>query len=653
MTDMDFKFLEDYGIAHLISHEELDNIINHMIETYDRTYNTTRLFFDSPAEVIISLYTKNYNKIFEIIDTKARLDFEEEKANHDNITSEDDESFTYYDISQWEERTLSVSGIRSHIFYRILNDLEPIARERRYDRMDFRIKPGTKINLSDYNHCLFNNVFEFFHDGGWGIVNKDGIVLIGNHLIIQPSKDTPCICESEDNNNYKPFFITKDRDTELYGILSLDPIEEILPCEYREIKVLEKTYNNKTYRAIKVLTQDVLNSFWGCFNDECKQIADFKYDTIEFNQCYLECGRDGDYQWYYHDYDDGHTVKYEGIFDLYNTEGDLLVGGYYQSDFKFTHSKFNIFSFRLEHVMKHWYYERYHIQDYIDEYVLDYPQCLILDDSFTSVILDSSGKKYTPKNEKTDNYPASVFIPGEIVYINDEYIISRIENYDLIIESEYVEPIEWVDIFADKVLNLDNKANEREEGYWKDTFVEESTYLISHIDETGNIDWRSTVDEYWHKYWPSIIRIGSKYGLLNSKGIQLSNFDAISEDFNIPEGRYVAQKVIIDNPDETINNNPNYSNMNHCLLQFYKVNKDGWPERLEDNWDVFDPNNVSWIPKDFLTSMDIYPKSNCDYYDDDYDYYDDGQEHGWSDRDLRDAYMAALEDDLSNEWNFD
>ena len=93
--------------------------------------------------------------------------------------------------------------------------------------------------------------------------------------------------------------------------------------------------------------------------------------------------------------------------------------------------------------------------------------------------------------------------------------------------------------------------------------------------------------------------------------------------------------------------------MNHCLLQFYKVNKDGWPERLEDNWDVFDPNNVSWIPKDFLTSMDIYPKSNCDYYDDDYDYYDDGQEHGWSDRDLRDAYMAALEDDLSNEWNFD
>lgn len=75
------------------------------------------------------------------------------------------------------------------------------------------------------------------------------------------------------------------------------------------------------------------------------------------------------------------------------------------------------------------------------------------------------------------------------------------------------------------------------------------------------------------------------------------------------------------------------------------------PERVEDNWEIFNPNNVSWFPDGFLGKMGVYPDD--EEYEDDYYEYDNGKSYGWSFEELEDAYWDALENDPSNEWNID
>lgn len=666
MTDMDLKILDNYSIAHLISKEELDSIIEHMIENYDKS---GKFYESNAAQSFLAENIKNHNSVFAILNKKAIEIFEKRKQEKENKRLErekkwqdpnidlialyteeyDDNALEFEEEYEWE--------IVGGIYGSILKSFESIARKKIDDRINHRFKVGTKIHIDKYKHERCGNQIEFYHDGAWGVTDKDGIVTISNNLTVQPSKSYPIfhpiILDYVKNQLYQ----TRNRDTGLYGVISLNPIKELLPCRYREIKSLESSFDGEYHFAIKVL-QKQYDGFWGCFNDKGKRIGGFKYDQIEFKQNLIECGRDGHYDSYYeNDYDDEPKYYYNGVFDLYSLTGKLLIGGYIETKLGYNPNDKKSFLISSEKLRFKWYKDHHHLTNYEKNLLYDSYFSLVLDDNFTSVIADSNGKRFTPMKHnptKMEEFPVSIFVPGEVVLIDRQFIISRIELYNQYIASRYIEPVKFEPLFFEETDKQEKNNKEEETGYWEDHLVEKDTYYITHFNEMGIVDWRSIVDDYLCSYNATFIRIGSKVGLIEPNGIQLSNYDAISEEFGMVDERYVAKIVPCDNkiaPSDM--NNPNYSEEHNSFIQYYKVDKDGWPIRLEDDWDIFDPNSIEWYPKDFLESMNVYPRCDEDAFDyDDYDD-DDGREHGWTDRDLRDAYMAALEDDLSNEWNFD
>ena len=419
---------------------------------------------------------------------------------------------------------------------------------------------------------------------------------------------------------------------------------EKLPCRYREIKAMESTFDGKKHFAIKVL-QGRYDGFWGCFNDKCKRIAGFKYDQIEFRHNYIECGRGGEYDSFYeNDYDDEPKYVYNGVYDLYDLSGKLLIGEYDEVKLSQNLTIPHKFLYHSMELLEKWIGKHTDNQSTLSDF--SWEACtftLLLDHDFCTVLLDSNGNKFCPKGNNPvaiDKFPLSVFIPGEIVEIEDCFIISKIESYDTYIISKYVEPIKNDSLF-DELFQTPSEEIE-ETGHWEDNYVEKGIFYITHIDNKGRVEWNSLADEYLFRNNAKLIRIGSKVGWMDSKGIRLSNYDAISQEFGVSDRRYVAKVVRTENMgDSDDKNNPNYLWQHSCFIQYYKCDKDGWPVRLEDNWDVFDPTSIEWFPSNFLNSLEVYPCQNddCDYYDNN----DDVKEnYEWTEEDTWDAMTDGM-----------
>ena len=257
-----------------------------------------------------------------------------------------------------------------------------------------------------------------------------------------------------------------------------------------------------------------------------------------------------------------------------------------------------------------------------------------------------------------------MFLPGKVLCCEFDlpYILSRVGETAL--ESDYTptrfamidnlksfyrdyrddDEDDWEyddDEEEDDEEEIDTDKDVDEEEYKEEDLVDKPKYCVTHLNEKGVADWHSFIDEHYYEF----VRVGSRVGVLGKRGIKLSEYNAICKDKNI-----VAQTIKLDTIRDIDLHNPNFYDGGRylkLLTRFFEIRKDGTLHKLEDNWDVFNPNSVSWFPKDFLEENGIIA-DDCVWDDG----YDDGHT-GWSQKDIADAYMSALENDLSNEWNFD
>ena len=143
-----------------------------------------------------------------------------------------------------------------------------------------------------------------------------------------------------------------------------------------------------------------------------------------------------------------------------------------------------------------------------EKFDFDKRQSLLLDKNLNSILKDSNGKYFSLIDNHVDNIeqiPFSFIIPGEIVYDNEEFIISYINEYD-----KYFESI---------LTHTDYQFG----GKWVDYMVDKGVYYITHIDKNGNVDWHTIVDNYSLNNSIINIKIGTREGIITPKGIQLSN----------------------------------------------------------------------------------------------------------------------------------
>lgn len=103
------------------------------------------------------------------------------------------------------------------------------------------------------------------------------------------------------------------------------------------------------------------NNLWGCADDKGNVIIPIKYDTIDISICDSEkivCGRNGkqyngyvSYSYFFKE-DISFDTIYTGVYDLYDTKGKLLLGGFI--DYKYI-EKCKMYLFKYGHNYK--YYE--------------------------------------------------------------------------------------------------------------------------------------------------------------------------------------------------------------------------------------------------------------------------------------------------------
>ena len=71
---------------------------------------------------------------------------------------------------------------------------------------------------------------------------------------------------------------------------------------------------------------------------------------------------------------------------------------------------------------------------------------------------------------------------------------------------------------------------------------------------------------------------------MDSTGLRLSNYDAISEEYELLDRRFVAKIIELGNNNGTNRtDNPSFAQQHRCFIQYYKVDKDGRLLRLENN----------------------------------------------------------------------
>ena len=152
------------------------------------------------------------------------------------------------------------------------------------NREHLRIPAGSVVDFKD---CMLSDKYldkmEFYKDGGWGIAEMDGTVLIKNHLKRKPSETYSPLCGSAFLNT--PCRIIQDRDTNKYGVLSINGLYETIHCLYDDIEFVD--YYEKSERHFYIKAKK--NGKWGCFDEKCAIIIDFEYDVIRLVDRFIEC----------------------------------------------------------------------------------------------------------------------------------------------------------------------------------------------------------------------------------------------------------------------------------------------------------------------------------------------------------------------------
>lgn len=639
-----FKYQE---LIEILSVEEVNSAIKKMVDNYDLTVKFHAKEKDNfnifNGERLIKKYFNLSPEFLSLMDDYAQKECKERSSL----------DLTYLASSEPTEKQVKFK--KNEIYSSLMDYLESKAKKRLDNREYLRIPVGATI---DFKECMLSNKYlgkvEFYKDGGWGIAEEDGTVVVKNHLTRQPSKTSSLYCGFSNINT--PYRIIQDRDTNKYGILSYESFHETIHCLYDKIVVVGFYEDSTRHFFIKALK----NKEWGCFDERCALIIDFEYDEIQLVSGFLECIREAEYL--LNDSLSERDKKYviEGKRDLYDKEGTLLIGGYDNLIVDYQYFKF-YFGTSYE------YYEdeETDFQGYsvpLSKVCLNYEKskCLVLDKEFKTIINNGNGLFRMPKWHKFHSLEeVERFIPSDFLfksasvdlsnydefiylhnsyreqYIVPEYIkmgfatpeeqyefkasqikkcIEFKEKLQILFGHESKEPIiDTIFDYSDSTESFDYPFKNS-----KDLFVDEPVVTIIKINGKKEIEWIDYANEIVEKIlYPHIYRKGDKYGLFDWNGLKPAIYDAITR--KSPDLKtYVASFEFDHEHNRDYIHNPNYI-YERCLhIHYYLLDENGSYIKVEDNWKVFNPCECEWYPYDFITR----------YYGDD----DEGSSGYWQDR---------------------
>lgn len=633
--------------------EEVDLAIKKMVDNYDLTGK----YFDKGENTVYSFRygIRTFNAFFTltpefiiIIDKYTQRELGEEL------------SFDFSNVSQ-----NNVTHIKEEIYRSLLGYLESKARIISENREHLRIAIGNKV---DFSKCMLHNEYmnkvEFYKDGGWGIAEKDGTVIVKNHIIKQPSKTNPLYSGSSFLKT--PYRIIQDRDTNKYGVFSNESFIETIHCLYEEIKVVD--YYDNSIRHFFIMTKK--NEKWGCFDENCALIIDCMYDDIRLKEEYLECTREGESLLFDTLDKKGYDFIIEGKKDLYTKEGRLLLGGF---DNLVVERNYILFYFGTKY--EYYYVKETDYQGYsckLSQLRLNYENslCLIVDKEFKTIIQNEKGFYQIHKGVFINSIEElKTLVPSEFLFknrvdlshLNDCFIYLHNYGGEHYLIPEYIKKGYSCpeDLYSCIVPPMppdikglsDNKNNPINQSFKmagdikipsffgdEDMYVEDDIVTIIRLNKSMNVAWRSYVNEIdIESPLLFIYRKGNMVGLYNEEGLGKCIFDAITS--NSSGGNiYVAHYVYAEHGWKHNHNNPNYCSREDITIQYYSMDIDGNLTRMEDDWRKFDPTKYEWFPHDFI---------NKHYDIDDDGYYDWNcgceKSYGWTNKELRDAADSAYE----------
>lgn len=333
---------------------------------------------------------------------------------------------------------------------------------KRYDNRHFLTSQHGKygfVTLSGYTSIPFiydeiterkGGNFNVRIDNAWGVIDINGHELIptkyANPIPLFITKPENVVLDYDDlkeSNDFENRIITndgltilKDARSGFYGCIDLNG-KELLPTVFEHLMFSDDEnilffgvgghYNDDYYSFFS----NIEYATWGCINKSGEIIIDAKYDCFKLIDGYILGGRDGSMLGegqHGHSY---HESEYGGVYDLFDFEGNLLIGGF--REFKLLNSN-NVFLFKFGGFWKQdcedydeWgnsiYYYSYHFEKGNSRW-------LAVDKDFNSIILQNNGKKKsfyehigtitkTKENDKIVNYWN---IPLELFSINEPYI---------------------------------------------------------------------------------------------------------------------------------------------------------------------------------------------------------------------------------------
>lgn len=227
-----------------------------------------------------------------------------------------------------------------------------------------RLRIGDIIDFSlcDEIRRECNHIF-FKKDGGWGIASKEGEILLSNRLTYPFNS---CLGYID-----KSLCVAKDVDTGLYGVISKNKAKEIVPFKFTYIETLKvdlperKQFLIKNSPTIKesifekpitcrnitkklffkvnkggtIISDNpyynskraIEDGLWGVYDESGNMLINARYYNISFISYHFECRSTEDYKEEDYGYNNYGSIlsyrKYVGKIDLFNLEGDLIVGG--------------------------------------------------------------------------------------------------------------------------------------------------------------------------------------------------------------------------------------------------------------------------------------------------------------------------------------
>ena len=300
----------------------------------------------------------------------------------------DDDGMNYYSAKIDDNEFVMVDDYDTEIDYTKVSDIHISFLDK--DR--FLYKQNGKygiVNLEGwiivpFVYSVFNsrtgkigeNLYDVCLNNRWGVINCDG------KEVYKIRYKSPIVI-----NGY--YNIVEDADTNCKGIIRYDGLE-VVPAIYSQIEEVDVKCGKDKYEKFFFVAYGTLEEveegcfikgIWGCYNHKGQEIISVRHHSIHVVGDYLIVGKD--------EYVEESDNIYIGTYDLYDKEGNLIIGGFSHIS---VFEQYFIIDFGII-VKSYWKPDYWGEIHYNDELQYD-----ILWDKKVSVIVDKELKSLIPSH---------------------------------------------------------------------------------------------------------------------------------------------------------------------------------------------------------------------------------------------------------------